>query len=45
MFKDSKQLIAEPTPPESLLAVLAALAPLDQEIPLTSDSRSDPIAF
>ena len=33
MRKEGERLIIEPTPPKSLLAVLATLAPLDEDFP------------
>ncbi len=33
MRKEGDRLIIEPTPPKSLLGVLATLAPLDEEFP------------
>ena len=33
MRKEGERLIIEPAPPKSLLAVLATLAPLDEEFP------------
>jgi antitoxin VapB len=43
MRKEGERLIIEPTPPKSLLAILAALAPLDEEFPLILDSSPDPV--
>jgi antitoxin VapB len=37
MRKDGDKLIIEPAPPRSLLAVLAGLAPLDEEFPPIAD--------
>jgi antitoxin VapB len=36
--KEGEKLIVEPVPPKSLLAVLATLAPLDEEFPEILDS-------
>lgn len=33
MAKEDERLIIEPTPPKSLLEVLATLAPLDEDFP------------
>ena len=41
--KEGERLIIEPTPPKSLLAILAALAPLDEEFPSILDSSPDPV--
>src|SRR5216683_542346 len=38
MRKEGKRLIIEPTPPKSLLAVLATLAPLDEDFPSIPDA-------
>jgi len=37
MRKEGDRLIIEPTPPKSLLAVLATLQPLDEEFPPIPD--------
>jgi antitoxin VapB len=37
MRKDGQRLIIEPTPPKSLLALLATLAPLEEKFPLIPD--------
>jgi antitoxin VapB len=37
MRKEGERLIVEPTPPKSLLGVLATLAPLDEEFPPIQD--------
>jgi antitoxin VapB len=37
MRKDGEKLIVEPLPPKSLLAVLASLAPLEEEFPEIGD--------
>jgi antitoxin VapB len=37
MRKDGDRLIIEPAPPKSLLAVLALLAPLDEDFPPIPD--------
>ncbi len=38
-------LIVEPTPPRSLLAVLATLEPLDEEFPLINELPHEPVGF
>ena len=43
MRKEGERLIIEPTPPKSLLAILAALAPLDEEFPSIMDALPDPV--
>ncbi len=43
MRKEGERLIIEPAPPKSLLAVLATLAPLDEEFPPTPELTLDPI--
>jgi antitoxin VapB len=43
MRKEGERLIIEPTPPKSLLAILAALAPLDEEFPSIMDLAPDPV--
>ncbi|HKM71555.1 MAG TPA: AbrB/MazE/SpoVT family DNA-binding domain-containing protein [Stellaceae bacterium] len=43
MRKEGERLIIEPAPPKSLLAILAALAPLDEEFPSILDSPPDPV--
>ena len=43
MRKDGDRLIIEPAPPKSLLAVLAALAPLDEDFPPIPDLPADPV--
>lgn len=41
MRKDGERLIIEPTPPKSLLAVLATLAPIDEDFPPIHDVPPD----
>ena len=41
--KDGQKLIIEPAPPRSLLAVLATLAPLDEEFPPIEDPSAEPV--
>ncbi len=43
MRKEGERLIIEPAPPKSLLAVLATLAPLDEEFPSTPELTLDPV--
>jgi len=43
MRKEGERPIIEPTPPKSLLAILKALAPLDEEFPPILDSPPDPV--
>lgn len=43
MRKDGERLIIEPAPPQSLLAVLATLSPLDEEFPPIHELTLDPV--
>lgn len=43
MRKEGGRLIIEPVPPKSLLAVLATLAPLEEEFPPIPELDIDPI--
>lgn len=43
MRKEGEKLIVEPLPPKSLLAVLATLAPLDEEFPEIPDPPPQPV--
>jgi antitoxin VapB len=43
MRKEGERLIIEPAPPKSLLAVLATLAPLDEEFPPIRELPLDPV--
>jgi antitoxin VapB len=43
MCKEGERLIIEPTPPRSLLALLATLKPLEDEFPPIPDHASDPV--
>lgn len=45
MRKEGDRLIIEPAPPKSLLALLATLAPIDEEFPPIPDLPSDPVQF
>jgi antitoxin VapB len=41
--KDGERLIIEPAPPKSLLALLAKLAPIEEDFPPASDLPPDSI--
>jgi antitoxin VapB len=41
--KEGERLIIEPAPPKSLLALLATLAPLDNDFPPIPDMAADPV--
>jgi antitoxin VapB len=43
MRKENDRLIIEPSPPKSLLAVLATLQPLDEEFPEIPDLPAKPV--
>jgi len=43
MRKEGERLIIEPTPPKSLLALLATLVPLDEDFPPIPDPVPDPV--
>ncbi|MDB5361226.1 MAG: AbrB/MazE/SpoVT family DNA-binding protein [Rhodospirillales bacterium] len=43
MRKEGNRLIIEPAAPKSLLALLATLAPLDEEFPSIEDLPPDPV--
>ena len=43
MRKDGERLIIEPAPPKSLLALLATLAPLDEDFPPIPDPHPGPV--
>jgi antitoxin VapB len=45
MRKDGERLIIEPAPPKSLLALLAALKPLDEDFPAIVDLPPDRVAL
>ena len=45
MRKEGDRLIIEPSPPRSLLAVLAMLRPLDEDFPPIADPPPDPVAL
>jgi antitoxin VapB len=41
--KEGERLIIEPSPPKSLLALLATLAPLEEDFPPIADLPPDPV--
>jgi len=41
--KEGQRLIIEPVPPKSLLAVLASLATLDEDLPPIEDQPAEPV--
>jgi antitoxin VapB len=43
MRKEGERLIIEPAPPKSLLALLATLAPLDEDFSSIPDAPPDPV--
>ena len=43
--KEGERLIIKPAPPKSLLALLATLAPLDEDFPQISDPPAEPVEF
>ena len=43
MRKDGNKLIIEPVPPRSLLALLATLEPLSEELPTIDDDKPNEI--
>src|SRR5450631_133314 len=45
MRKDGERRTIEPTPPKSLLAVLATLSPLDDDFPPISELALGPVRF
>ncbi|NKB55112.1 MAG: AbrB/MazE/SpoVT family DNA-binding domain-containing protein [Alphaproteobacteria bacterium] len=45
MRKEGERLIIEPAPPESLLAVLATLEPLDEKFPAIEELETDPVSL
>jgi antitoxin VapB len=45
MRKEGERLIIEPASAKSLLALLAELAPLDEEFPPIADAAPDPVEF
>jgi antitoxin VapB len=45
MRKEGQRLVIEPCPPKSLLALLATLAPLDEDFPSIPDPHPESVAF
>lgn len=45
MRKDGERLTIEPAPPNSLLAVLATLSPLEEDFPPIPELALDPVKF
>jgi antitoxin VapB len=45
MRKEGERLIIEPTPPKSLLALLATLDPIDEDFPAIPELPVDPVAL
>lgn len=43
MRKEGDRLIIEPAPPKSLLAVLASLAPIEEDLPPIPELNVDPV--
>lgn len=43
MRKEGERLIIEPAPPRSLLALLATLAPIEEEFPPIADPPPEPV--
>ncbi len=43
MRKEGDRLVIEPTPPRSLLALLATLGSLDEDFPPIPDPTADPV--
>jgi len=43
--KEGQRLILEPAPPRSLLAVLAALPEMNEELPPFDDGPAEPVDF
>jgi antitoxin VapB len=43
--KEGGRLVIEPAPPRSLLAVLATLEPLDEDIPVIDELPYSPVDF
>jgi antitoxin VapB len=43
MRKEDGKLIIEPVPPQSLLALLATLTPLDEDFPAIADPAPNPV--
>ncbi len=45
MRKEGDRLVIEPTPPKTLLALLATLEPLDEEFPDIIELETDPVSL
>jgi len=45
MRKEGDKLVIEPIPQKSLLALLAMLSPLDEDLPPIADRAPDPVEF
>jgi antitoxin VapB len=43
--KEGERLVVEPCPPKSLPALLATLAPLDEDFPPIPDPHPEPVAL
>jgi antitoxin VapB len=43
MRKEGERLIIEPSPPHSLMAILATLDPLDEDFPAIAEPDLDPV--
>jgi antitoxin VapB len=43
MRKEGNRLIIEPCPPKSLLAILASLKPLNEDLPAVDDTPPEPV--
>ena len=43
MRKEGNRLVIEPAPPKTLLAVLATLAPIEEDFPIIHDVPPDPV--
>jgi antitoxin VapB len=45
MRKEGERLVIEAVPPRSLLAVLAGLTPIEEELPPIADPHPEPVAL
>ena len=45
MRKEGERLIIEPSPPKSLLAVLATLEPIEEDFPEIPELPNDPVSL
>jgi len=43
MRKEGNRLVIEPAPAKTLLAILATLAPIEEDFPLIHDAPPDPV--